>query len=54
MHHRLGASPLAVVLAAITVVGAALVIGGIWGAEAFIVACLVGSIVTGLIITNGQ
>lgn len=54
MPSRSGPSGAVVISGAVVVVIVASVIGEWWGAEAFIAACLVGSIFAGLVITKGE
>ena len=54
MRPRSGPSAIVVVLGAVGVVLVASVIGGIWGAKGFLSACVIGSILAGLLVTNGE
>jgi len=54
MSTRVPPSGLAIVVASVVVVIVAWGIGIEWGADAFVVACLVGSIFAGLIIARAE
>jgi len=54
MPSRPKPSAVIVVLGAVGVVIVASVIGGVWGFKGFLVTCLVGSIVAGLLVTIGE